>query len=228
MKRRRRLQFDPIGEQCSFAHEAAPAQRLERWSAGHAAWGGSNGFTLFELLLVLAIMTLVIGFTWPSLDRLFAHHQLRQSVDLLSARLAFGRVCALETGLAYQFRYEPGGRRFLLVPFDKEFDVAEGSDEKAGGKHRARRVVGMLPAVCRFEGGDSFSDKGGAIPDEWLSGLPDAGDYSGALWSGPVLFHPDGTATNFEVVVRGRRDEQVRLTLRGLTSGVTVAPVAGG
>lgn len=184
---------------------------------------GARGFTLFEILLVLTILTLVAGLTWPSLSRLFAHHRLRQAADLLGARMSAGRVHAVDTGMVYQFRFEPGGRRFLLVPFDREQ-----VDETQPGAHRAIRIVGMLPASCRFEGGESFNDKGTSIPDEWLAGLPNEAAYLGANWSQPTLFHPDGSATDFEVAVIGDKKEQVKLSLRGLTGAVIVSPVRRG
>lgn len=181
------------------------------------------GFTLFEVLLVLTIMTLLLGLAWPSISRLYAHHNLRQAADLLSVRLSAGRIRAIESGLVYQFRYEPGGRRFLLVPFDRE-EI----DEASKDAQRARRVVGKLPSTCQFEGGGLNSDKGIEIPDDWLSGLPEAAEYADAKWSPPVLFHPDGTATNFELTVLGDNKSQVKLTLRALTGGVLVTSDKGG
>lgn len=181
------------------------------------------------MLLVLAVLTLLAGLAWPSISRLHGHHQLRQSADLLAARLAAGRIHAVDTGLTYQFRFEPGGRRFLLVPFDQEADedVHQTADPQLGSQ-RAIRSAGMLPGACKFEGGESFNDTGTAVPDEWFSGLPDAADYVGAMWSAPVLFHPNGTATNFEVLLRGRRQEQVKVLMRAITGAVTVAPVTAG
>lgn len=178
----------------------------------------ARGFTLFEVLLVLTIMTLLLGLAWPSISRLYAHHHLRQAADLLSVRLSAGRIRAIESGLVYQFRYEPGGRRFLLVPFDRE-----NIDESAKDAQRARRVVGRLPSTCQFEGGGLNWDKGVEIPDDWLTGLPEAADYADAKWSSPVLFHPDGTATNFELTVLGDKKSHVKLTLRALTGGVVVS-----
>jgi prepilin-type N-terminal cleavage/methylation domain-containing protein len=185
---------------------------------GPLSTGRAQGFTLFEVLLVLTILTLILGLAWPSLSRLFAHHRLQQAAELLSARMSAGRVHSVESGLIYQFRFEPGGRRFLLVPYDREqIDTA---DPNAS---RAIRVVGMLPDSCRFEGGQSFTDKGTTIPDEWLAGLANEADFVGTQWSQPVLFHPDGSATDFEVAVVGDKKEQVVLTLRGLTGSVVVS-----
>jgi hypothetical protein len=67
-----------------------------------------------------------------------------------------------------------------------------------------------------------------AIPDDLLAGIPSEADFVGALWSPPTLFHPDGTATDFEVAIVGDKKEQVRLTLRALTGAVTVTPERGG
>lgn len=180
-----------------------------------------RGFTLFEVMIVLVLLSVVGALTIPTLNRLYAHHHLRQAVDLLGVRLSAGRVHSVETGLTYQFRYEPGGRRFLLVPFDQE-------PASAPGGPRATRIVGMLPAVCKFDGGQILADKGSAIPSEWLAGLPDAGEYTSASWSGPALFQPDGTATSMKLVVHGPKNESVELSLRGLTGAVTVSHVITG
>ena len=190
-----------------------PGTAMRRSAAG--------GFTLFELLIVMALLTLAAGLTVPAISWLFAHHNLRQAVDLLGVRISAGRVHSVETGLTYQFRYEPGGRRFLLVPFDQE-------PPSAPGAQRAVRIVGMLPAVCKFDGGQILAEKGTSIPSDWLAGLPDAGEYAGASWSGPALFHPDGTATDLKLVVHGAKNDRVELTLRGLTGAVTVSHVITG
>jgi hypothetical protein len=172
----------------------------------------------------MAVITVVVGLTWPSVSSMLAHHGLKQAADLAAARLGSGRVHALETGLTYQFRFEPGGRRFLLVPFDPEPEqVEEGS-----GVRRAVRTAGMLPATCTFEGGGTFADRGTSIPDEWLTGLPNPAEYAGANWSQPVLFHPNGTATDFEVAILNRSKQQVRLSLRAITGGVKVFQGSGG
>ncbi|MSR59972.1 MAG: hypothetical protein EXS05_20425 [Planctomycetaceae bacterium] len=200
---------------------AGPARDLRR------------AFTLFEILIVLSLMVVVIGLLWPSLSRMVAYTQLRQGAERVGTRLASARVHAIETGLAYQFRYEPGGRRFLVVPFDQEIVAASspsagstGADpSNGGGGRRATRTVGMLPAAISFEGGQMLGDKGTGIPDEWLSGLPDSAEYSGVLWSGPVLFHPDGTTAPFELVLQNKKNEQVKVTVRGLTGGVKVSKV---
>lgn len=198
-----------------------PARVLAVWPARSRASDLSfrrRGFTLFELIIVLVLLSLVGALTVPTLNRLYSHHHLRQAVDLLGVRISSGRVHAVETGLTYQFRYEPGGRRFLIVPYDQE-------PPSASGAPRATRTVGMLPAVCKFEGGNTLSEKGSSVPSDWLVGLPDAGEYTGATYSGPALFHPDGTATDMKLIVHGPKNESVELTMRALTGAVTVSQV---
>lgn len=208
----------------SFRSSAWLATRYGRKRSARAAVSHPPGFTLFEMVIVLAVIALVAGMMWPSVSALLEHHNLKQAADLAGTRLGSGRVHALETGLTYQFRFEPGGRRFILVPFDPEPEQAE----ESSGVRAATRAAGMLPATCKFEGGGSFADRGTSIPDEWLSGLPDAADYSGALWSQPVLFHPNGTATDFEVLIFNQAKGSVRLNLRAITGGVTVSQATRG
>jgi hypothetical protein len=68
-----------------------------------------RGFTLFDLSIA-----------WPSVNWMYRRQRLEQGAELVRARLGSARVNAVETGLVYQFRFEPGGRRFLILPYDAE------------------------------------------------------------------------------------------------------------
>lgn len=195
-----------------------------------------RGFTLFEVLVVLSLLVLVVSLVWPPVSRMLARQELRQGAERVGTRLSAARVHAIETGLTYQFRFEPGGRRFMVVPFDQEYSTSStqaapglgsvgGVDPNAGGGRRATRTVGMLPASIKFEGGELLTEKGSGVPDEWLSGLPDSADYQGALWSGPVLFYPDGTATTVSLMVQNKKHDALQIDVRGLTGGVKVTRV---
>src|SRR4029079_15084293 len=108
--------------------------------------------------------------------------------------------------------------RFVVLPVDLEvLAQAAGSD----GKVRVFRAVGMLAQGAMFEGGDALTGTGSPLPDDWFSGLHDAASYTGANWSAPVLFFPDGSATNAEFTIRDDAKRAVRISVRALTGAVT-------
>jgi hypothetical protein len=50
---------------------------------------------------------------------------------------------------------------------------------------------------------------------------PEAG-ADGTVWSEPILFYPDGTASDATVVLENEYRRRIELTLRGLTGVATV------
>jgi prepilin-type N-terminal cleavage/methylation domain-containing protein len=106
-----------------------------------------GGFTLVEMLLVLAVLMMMAGLVWPSVTRLYSEHSLRQAAEGVRVRLTAARVNAIATGIAYQFRFEPSGRRFVVLPVS--------SDDAAGTPGQSTRpawkVSGALPYKVQFE-----------------------------------------------------------------------------
>jgi hypothetical protein len=46
-----------------------------------------------------------------------------------------------------------------------------------------------------------------------------------AVWSEPILFYPDGTATSARLVLKNEHGRSIELTLRGLTGVVSIGTV---
>ena len=124
-----------------------------------------------------------------------------------AVRLSSTRIHAIDVGSVYQFRFEPGGRRYLAVPTDS--DALTTSPD--GNRHRHRRSA----AICRRIGNlperpgipDGHTVDGArvrlrdALPRRrdmaWsaaVARVPNGGDFTSAVWSPPIIFRPDGTA----------------------------------
>lgn len=166
------------------------------------------------MLLVLTVLLGMLALSWPSLSRIQAHHQLRQSAELVQLQMLSARVQALDQGVTYQFCFEPGGRRFVILPFDID----------SGELQTATASSGTLNAASTFDA-DHWGTTG-RIPENLLSRLADAGQLRGISWAGPLLFRPDGTASSSPpVIVRNSPLGAVSLTVEPLTGGVTLAGV---
>jgi len=69
-----------------------------------------RGMTLFELLLVLMLLVVVGSLAVPLFEGSFASIRLRRGTDRVLATWTQARRQAIDSGLIYQFRFQPAGR----------------------------------------------------------------------------------------------------------------------
>lgn len=203
-----------------------------------AAGCGSGGatvrraaFTLLELVLALAVIAAVIGLAFPVLLRFSGEQALRQNVETVRARLARTRLSAMNSGLSYQFRYEPNGRRCLVLPSERPLE--------SGAETADRGATAPTPAL-ELELGDGLQFRSSPpgpvaltqqsvtverLPEDWLAefGVPTTLAQVG--WAPAIQFAPDGTAQDASLVVVDADGRYQMLTVRGLTASVSVGPV---
>ncbi len=192
------------------------------------------GMTLIEMLLALSVLGILAALAWPSVLRIHNEQKIVDSAEKVRALVAIARVNAIESGLVYQFRHEIAGTHFLVVPFEREFEAVDARTRGAGaaeGLGRFSKASNDLPKGVKFGNSriavagataSSSTTTGGSqqLASDVLSGLPSADKLTGLSWSGPILFQPDGSATDAEFTVVDERGQQVTLNVRGLTGAV--------
>ena len=181
------------------------------------------GFTLLELLLVLAVLVTVASLSWPRMMRYMTENALKQNVETVRRELAATRILAIQSGLTYQFRYEPTAQGFVILPFDRPDMVA--TDEKSTSPTKVKTIVGHLSSDSQFEPATDKTGQstGGQRLDEmWLALLKNGALYTETIWSQPILFRPNGEAQDARLVIRDKNGNTIELTVRGLTGGVRV------
>ena len=171
-----------------------------------------RGYTLLELLFVLTILVILAALALPRVMGMYESHQLQTAVENVRAHLAASRMRAIDTGLVYQFRYEPNGQRFSVTPFE----AAEG--------HSLPTLGGTLPESFRFESTDddlisTLSQSSTSLTGESLAGSSTLNQQL------LILFVPDGSATEATLDVVDEQNRFVRLSVRGLTGAVTVGGI---
>jgi prepilin-type N-terminal cleavage/methylation domain-containing protein len=189
-------------------------------------------YTMLEMLLVLAVVAVVIAIAWPNVTRLSSQQKLNESAEKVRALAASARVHAIESGLVYQFRYEPGGRHFLVVPFEREFEGVSPTSQGTGTfPGRFSKASGTLPEGVTFAAPSLLNSLasnpaaalGQKLPAELLTGLPDAAKLETVSWSGPLLFQPDGSAADTSLDVTDKRNQRITLRVRGVTGAIGVS-----
>ncbi|HID21405.1 MAG TPA: hypothetical protein EYP14_03280 [Planctomycetaceae bacterium] len=187
----------------------------------------NGGYTLFEILLVLAVITAFAAIVWPPLLRLYSDYQLREAAERTRMVLSKAHLRALDEGIVYQFRFEPKGQYYLVLPYETEL-TQTASDESSAtpdGRTESLQLCGKLPDGMQFGEEEQASVISLPLPDDQLANLPDGRDLERVDWSAPVLFYPDGTAMDTTIRIRNSEKRTVELHLRGLTGSVRLSRV---
>lgn len=160
-----------------------------------------RGFTLLEVLVVLALLVIIAALVVPAATSIFSGQQLRNSGDVIRARFADCRVRAIRTGDIYGFFYQPGEGNYWIAP------VSTGFQALAGNAVVPRQFT--LENDVKFVAGETMHDSRSRAASEELG--RNFSEYR------PVLFYPDGTSQDAVVIIESRRGLRVQVQLRGLT-----------
>jgi type II secretory pathway pseudopilin PulG len=201
----------------------------------------SGGYTLLELLLVLTILVCVAGAVAPTVVARMAEYRLKQGAESARFALSATRIHAIDLSSVYQFRFEPGGRRYLAVPTDADaVAMAQKSNSASGGLPSGSYAAGQLPEDISFAA-VAVATKGapaltttlpaGATDGAWsqaVTHVPNAGEFNSAAWSAPIVFRPDGTAIESAVNVVDKNGNGFQLKVRELTGEVFITRLETG
>ena len=173
-----------------------------------------RGYTLLEMLLVLALLVILGALAYPSVDGMYGGVKLRAAADGVRGALMQARGHAIDETRSYRFAVVPGGGKYRVAPDSP--DYWGGGDVPAPDDPNNPPLVleGELPRGIPFVLGDT----GGAAP----SGGGDSGS-----WASVVTFLPDGTASaDTDIVLRTRANRPLVVHVRSFTGTVNVQ--AGG
>lgn len=187
-----------------------------------------SGLTLLELLLVLGIIVMLSAMVLPAFDRIFASQRLDKSADIVRAEMGRARVQAIRTGKVFAFVYNEGQSQLAVRQFDQ---LAQAGSiphfERAGGAAQGGMADGRagnmdysneeLPRGVRFVTGQAIDD----IRSQYEAAS--AGGSNGKLK--PILFYPDGSSQDAQVILANERGDVTRVILRGLTGSARVVRV---
>jgi prepilin-type N-terminal cleavage/methylation domain-containing protein len=178
-----------------------------------------SGFTLLELIIVLAVMIAVAAMSLPMLQRSFSGQKLDKGADLVRAHMGRARVNAIRNGEIYAFYYQIEGPAFRVGPFNAETidsmkNVPLNEDARTSNFDFGDD---LLPREVRFSMGLTNTDARAAAA--MVSANFQPGDMR------PILFYPDGTSQTAKVILQNKENDAVQVTLRGLTGTTTIKKI---
>jgi len=169
------------------------------------------GFTLFELMLVLALLVILAAVALPSFAGLKGNGDQRAAADLVRGRIADGRGLAMESGSPYRLAVNKDGTALRLAPEGADFATLPAADIAAGATKVLElkldhATVNVVP--------DGDAPASAAEPDGWVT---------------IGTFLADGSCREDAVVVQVQEDgfPPLGIRLRGVTGTSRVVPPAG-
>ena len=207
---------------------------LDEAQARRSFFGRSNGrvkllrrgYTLVEILLVTAIIVIVAAIAAPSFRGTMRHMSLQSAANEVRAELTRAHVLAMKTGRTQVFQYEVGGDKYKIEKWAAGDEELEGTGGETAPvpPPQTTSAEGLLPGErklpegTKFVMGDSAMETRSQRIEEEVMSM----GGSGANWSRPILFFPDGSSVDAFVVVGNEFDRGIRVELRGMTGAVKV------
>jgi prepilin-type N-terminal cleavage/methylation domain-containing protein len=206
--------------------------------------GAHRGFTLVELLLVLALLTIIASLTALALRRPFANQRLDAAADMVRTQWCLARNEALRSGATYSFQFAVGGNSFRVQrcsdePGDESRNWEAGSREQGAGSGASALLPAPSSPLPAHSGAAKFlpehtlfdtmtwNSEIGSQRSEVRDQTSDLRPLTSAPggWSDSIYFYPDGTTSDVRLVLVNDQGSLVELTLRGLTGAVAVSHV---
>ncbi|QDT63626.1 prepilin-type N-terminal cleavage/methylation domain-containing protein [Calycomorphotria hydatis] len=166
-------------------------------------------FTLFELLLVLVVLSVVAAMVVPTLGRAMSTRPLRAAADDLRQLLTEVRRDAIDAGVPLKFEYVPGQREYSVAVLYETADLASTGTEN--GQPMAATVIASL--------GERTLPDGISFVEERSSTLGGIEQYL------VVFFYPDGSADDSMLAIQDADERSMEITVRGLTGAVSIGKI---
>jgi prepilin-type N-terminal cleavage/methylation domain-containing protein len=178
-----------------------------------------SGYTLLELVIVLALLVVLVAMIYPSLETMYADYRVTSAADMVRAGWASARAHALNEGRAYRFSIYLDKGNFRIAPHSDDYWQGNNPPPSEDPSNPSFTMSGTLEKGVRFVPMESLQF--GATPPGGESALPADGIDPTQLTT-KVVFLPDGTIRDdVELPIQARGARPVILSIRALTGVVS-------
>lgn len=171
-----------------------------------------RGYTLLELIVVMAILLLLAAVILPSVGAFRGDTRQRAAADAIRGELAVSRARAMEENKPYRVAISQDGKRIRRAPDGPDFSQTSANGQGASGS----------ASVVEYE----FDQVTAEVVAEQDMPPPEAVDG----WVTVATVRPDGTCREDTalVVVTEPDNGSLRVRVRGLTASCRVVASTGG
>ena len=192
------------------------------------------GFTLLELLLVIALLAVMTSIALPQIASLLGDRRLVRAANVVSEEMMRLRIRAMREGKTYLMEGVLEEGTVNIRPITSLVDAVESYEET--GSQQALLTGATQGTMIALEF-DPEDEKVVELPDD--VSVSDVAVVSSArafqveqqmltAQSGmgrPIFFYPDGTTSTAAMVLKHSTDGQITIKMRGITGDVTIGEV---
>jgi Tfp pilus assembly protein FimT len=172
-----------------------------------------SALTLFEMILVLALVAILAAITLPELQGPIARQRLKSAAEVIRGAWNNARSDAMMTGEIHLFRYEPDSGNYAVQRWINA-DTSSSSGPGAGASTASDEPM-SLPEEVTFMVGNQTD-----VRAQYAAAEMQGADTGSAP---SVMFYPDGSTSTVELEIANKYDTRMRVSMRGLTGVVTVS-----
>ncbi|PAY15433.1 type II secretion system protein GspH [Rhodopirellula sp. SM50] len=194
-----------------------------------------SGFTLLELLLVLAILSVLASIAIPQVAWLLGDRRIVRGAKLIREELMLARVDAMRQGRilmvdaileSNQLRVQP---YFSLADSVNAIDQTGTQSALLSGAEQAQfvPVIQDESKIRQVDLPDDVVVKSVSVVSAARAMEIEQATMSNQAegYSQPILFYPDGTTSTAAVMLMHPEHGQITIKLRGITGDVTISDV---
>jgi prepilin-type N-terminal cleavage/methylation domain-containing protein len=169
------------------------------------------GFTLFELMLVMAVLVIAFCLALPAIQPMISTNDLQAASDSIQSRWTEMRTRAIAEGQPYRFAIQEKTGKFKIAPDTKEHWGSDGKTAEVAGDVPALVVQETLPGKIVFQKYEA------TCCDSCATGQSLSGG-----WSHVLTFLPNGQAQEDVQITFGKEGARsLTLVMRGATGTIT-------
>ncbi len=165
-----------------------------------------RGFTLFELIVVLAILILLAAIILPSVGAFRGDSRQRAATDAIRGELAIARARAKEEGRPYRIAINEDGTRIRRAPEGADFATVTAFEYPSGSSSAVEYAFDHVTASIVVE-----------------QDIPEPPLTDG--WKTIATVQPDGTCREDTILIAVKEEDRaIYLRIRGLTGSSRIVP----
>lgn len=170
-----------------------------------------SGFTLLELILVIAIVIVVAALAAPTVQRTIKTQGINGAAQRVKVAMGQARVQAIRSGEVHAVFFINSRGWFDVAPLSKFREIKSASSQGQANQTPGTRSdfeENLLPQGCQFIASQTSMDSRTAAA---------MSDSNAANQMEMILFYPDGTSQDARVQIQNDMGDVWQVELRGLT-----------
>ena len=212
-----------------------------------------SGFSLLELTVVIAILSVLTMVSWPMLRRPLNKSIVQDAAQQLQRDLSSTRMQAVESGRNLIFQFRPGSATYYLGDTDQRQTNSDARSTRDISQRIRKPQLATNPSVSNrdavssndesvelapkelpdgtfFDDSNANDDLKQSTPEELRMGKSETTEKKSievepSEWSAPIRFYPSGRINPARVVLASEQGYFAEVEIHGIAGRVKISPI---